>query len=177
MKILKFPEFIQSFNYDCGAKATQAVLAYYGIDADEKEIIDLAGTNRRTGTPIKGFKRVAQKFGFKCRMEKMTAKQLKRYINLKIPVIILVQSWVKKEIKDWNNHWKDSHYVAVIGYDDKRIYFKDPAAISRTYLSFDELEERWHGMDLSTGRKYKNLGIVFYGKKERRNPNRATRMD
>jgi len=39
MKILDFPELRQTFNYDCGAKALQSVLAYYGIDIREEEII------------------------------------------------------------------------------------------------------------------------------------------
>jgi len=47
MKMLDFPNARQTFEYDCGAKAMHAVLAYYGVNANENEILKIAKTNKR----------------------------------------------------------------------------------------------------------------------------------
>ena len=52
MKISDFPCFDQIYNYDCGAKSAEAVLAYYGVDVDENTIMKMAGTTKKHGTPV-----------------------------------------------------------------------------------------------------------------------------
>lgn len=37
--MLNFPELRQTYGYDCGAKATEAVLAYFGMDIREDLIM------------------------------------------------------------------------------------------------------------------------------------------
>ena len=176
MKILKFPISKQTFDYDCGAKAMQSILTYYGIDLLEIEIIKIAKSNS-DGTPIHGMIKVAKHFGFNAKAEKITIDKLKKYINRKIPVILLIQAWAKRKIKNWKNDWKDGHYVVAIGYDKKRIYFEDPYAVLRTYLTYSELEERWHDIDSSTGKKYEHSGIILLSdKKGSYNPDKIIHM-
>jgi len=100
---------------------------------------------------------------------------LKQCIDKGIPVIIPIQAWENKKVKRWDKCWKSGHYVIPIGYDEKRVYFQDPAAIVRTYLDFKELGERWH--DLDGNKKIINFGIIFYGKKPDYDPNEAIHMD
>ncbi len=50
MKILDFPELVQTYDYDCGAKALQAVLAYYGIEKHEDVLMIAAKTNKEHGS-------------------------------------------------------------------------------------------------------------------------------
>ncbi len=163
--LIDFPKYRQTFSYDCGAKCLQAVLAYYGYDVSEKEIMEMAGTNSRSGTSIVGLKKVARKFKLKYKARKMTLENLKKYINKKIPVIITIQAWPKKAC-NLKKSWTHGHYVIPIGYDKKRIYFEDPSSILRTYLTFKELEERWHDRDYGKRSKEKliNFGIAIYGK-------------
>lgn len=163
--LIDFPEYRQTFSYDCGAKCFQAVLAYYGYDVSEKEIIKIAKTKSKSGTHISGLKKVARKFKLKYKAGKITLEILKKYIDKKIPVIIAIQAWSKKDC-DLKKTWNHGHYVIPIGYDKKRFYFEDPSAIIRTYLTFKELEEKWHDRDYGKKSKEKliNFGIAIFGK-------------
>ncbi len=163
MKFLVFPEIRQTHDYDCGAKAIESVLAYYGFDISESEIIKISGT-KKTGTSPRGIIKTFKKFGLKCREDQLTINQIKKYINKKIPVILLLQAWANRKDINWERDWADGHYVVVIGYDRKKLYFEDPASVLRTYLTYRELEKRWHDKD-NKGRKYIHYGIAVYGKK------------
>jgi len=68
----------------------------------------------------------------------------------------------KKKI-NWQNNWSDGHYVVAIGFDKNKIYFADPSSIYKTYLTYKELEERWHDQDIND-KKYINYGIAVMGK-------------
>ena len=52
-KLLDFPNTRQSFEYSCGPGAVQAVMAYYGQDFRESELIDLLKTDKTEGTYVK----------------------------------------------------------------------------------------------------------------------------
>lgn len=52
MKIIFLPQLRQTYNYDCGAKATESVLAYYGLEVREDLIMKSASTTKN-GTKIK----------------------------------------------------------------------------------------------------------------------------
>ena len=173
-KMLKFPNLKQFFNYDCGACAMMGILDYYGIEAEEREIIKIAGTNSKTGTSFEGFKKVAKKFGFKCRIKQLTIDDLKKSIDKKQPVIICLQAYVEKKKPDWKKEWKFGHYAVAIGYDSKKMYFVDPGILEETYISFAELDKRWH--DKEARKKFVHMSIVFYGKKPKYNPEKAVHM-
>lgn len=164
MKILPFPELRQAYDWDCGASAIQSILIYYGLDVRAGLIIKAAGTNYDHGTVPANMKAVFKSYKLKCRAGKMTVQEIKDCIDKKIPVILLLQAWTHQENVDWENDWEDGHYVVAIGYDKKRIYFEDPYALSRTYLTDAELMKRWHHRD-NTGKKYLNWGLVVTGKR------------
>jgi len=164
--MLDFPDFRQTFEYDCGAKALHSVLTYFGIDTNEINIIKIANTNKHNGTPLDGVKKVAGHFKLKCRIKKMDINEIKKYIDREIPVILLVQAWPKKKVHDWKKSWENGHFVVAIGYDNKRIYFEDPYDIHRSYLTYSELLDRWHDIDTAKNKKYYNLGIILLGKKK-----------
>ncbi|MBU4308164.1 MAG: C39 family peptidase, partial [Nanoarchaeota archaeon] len=129
-------------------------------------------------------KRVAEKFKLKYKQKTMTIKKIKKSINKRRPVLIDLQAWKGKEVKgkwipdknkDWKNDWEDGHYVVAIGYSRNKIFFEDPSATARTFLSYRELEKRWH--DINSGKKrFYNWGMVFYGK-PKYNPEKAIHMD
>jgi len=175
MKMLTFPELRQTYSYDCGAKAAHAVLAYYGIDARESDVIKEAGTTR-AGTPIRGIAKVMRKNGLKCKAKPMTIEEVKKSIDLKRPVILVLQAWTEKKNIDWKKDWADGHYVVAIGYDRRRMYFEDPSSVLRTYLNYRELAERWHDVD-TDNKKYVNYGIIIYGKRPRYSLKKRIHMD
>ncbi|HTW96438.1 MAG TPA: cysteine peptidase family C39 domain-containing protein [Candidatus Methylomirabilis sp.] len=178
MKISEFPCLNQVYDYDCGAKATEAVLAYYGQDVDEQTVMKMAGTTSRYGTPLKGIERTLRHFGLKLESKKMTIRVLKKYLDREIPVIILLQAWpanLKQKI-DWKNWWQDGHYVVAIGYDKKKIYFEDPMCNMRTYLTFKELQDRWHDVLGREKKVYRNRGMAVFGHRQAFDINKAVHM-
>jgi ABC-type bacteriocin/lantibiotic exporter with double-glycine peptidase domain len=176
MKLLNFPSFKQTCEYDCGAKVAEAVLDYYGIDIKEHEIIKLAGTNCK-GTSIDGILSILRQNGLDCKYGKMGISEVKKFIDLGVPVIMIVQAWTVKKKVDWEKDWSDGHYVIAIGYDDNKLYFEDPYVILRTFLSFDELNERWHFLDGPNGNHHANMGIAVFGPQKAYTPKKAIHMD
>jgi uncharacterized protein len=178
MKIADFPCLNQRYEYDCGANAVKAVLEYYGQDFDERPIMKIAGTTSRFGTTVEGIKRTLKKFGLKYAAKKMTVAEVKRYIKRGVPVILLLQAWPipERKISDWKNWWADGHYVIAMGYDEKKMYFEDPMCEVRSYLSFAELQDRWHDRVGGDKKKYYNLGIAVFGRREAFDLKRAVPM-
>ncbi|MFH1187751.1 MAG: cysteine peptidase family C39 domain-containing protein [bacterium] len=162
MKTITLPQLRQTYEYDCGAKALQAVLVYYGIEIADSHILKDAKTSKK-GTPVKGIIDAAKKYGLKTISAQMSIEDIKKYINKKIPVILVLQAWTQKNIVDWEKDWMDGHYVVAIGYAKNKILFDDPSSFKRTYLKYDELEKRWHDVD-SKGKKYYHHGIAIFGK-------------
>ena len=160
--MLKFPALRQAFNYDCGAVAAQSVIVYYGHDVSEERVMQVAGTTPRNGTPLLGMLRVLRRYALKCESRRMTLGELKHFIKSGVPVIVLLQAWATKKV-NWESDWRDGHFAVAIGYDSKRLYFADPASITRSYLSFAELARRWHGREGK--KKFVNWGIAVRGKR------------
>lgn len=163
MKILDFPSIRQTYKWDCGANVVQSVLEYYGIDQREEDVIRIAGTDK-TGTTIEGIEHAIKKFRLKYKTGPIDIEELQEYIRKKMPVIIPLQAWTRKQKVNWEKNWADGHYVVAIGYDRSRIIFEDPSSFNRTYLTYLELKRRWHDADVD-GNRYINWGIAVYGKR------------
>jgi len=163
MKFLIFPEERQTYNYDCWAKATQSILNYYGIDVRENIVMKTTKTTK-DGTFMLGIEKVIHDNWLKTTTEKMTVSKIKKYIDKKIPVIVVLQARTDKIHVNRKEDRVDGHYVVAIWYDKTKIYFEDPASIFRTYLFFKEFKERRHDRD-SNGKEYYHYGIAVYGKK------------
>jgi ABC-type bacteriocin/lantibiotic exporter with double-glycine peptidase domain len=163
MKLICLPQLRQTYDFDCGSKALQSILAYYGIEIREDKIMNTAKTNK-DGTSPQGIKRAISKYGLQSKSGKMTIENLKRYIDLKIPVLILLQAWPGKDKTNWEKDWLDGHWVVAIGYTKEKIIFEDPWSIYKTYLKYDELLKRWHDKGLD-GKKYLNFGIAVFGRR------------
>jgi ABC-type bacteriocin/lantibiotic exporter with double-glycine peptidase domain len=174
MKILPFPELRQAYTYDCGAIVAEAILEYYGLDVREGIILKIAKTTR-AGTPPRKIIKIFEKYGLKCKAGEFAIKELKKFIDKKIPVILLVQAWTFNKKVNWEKDWKDGHYVVAIGYDKKKIYFEDPVSLMRTYLNYNELDKRWHDTD-AKGKKYIHYGIAVFGKRPKFNPKKKIHM-
>lgn len=171
-----FPFKRQIYSYDCGASCMEAVLTHYGYDEREDYIMKIAKTDKY-GTSIEGLMKVAKKFGLKYKtQENMTIDDLKKCINSRRPCITPIQAWGSNAKKNWEDGWRHGHYVVPIGYDNKNVYFEDPASHYRTFLSYQEMERRWHDKDAG-GRKLIHFGIMFYGKPERFDDDEMIHMD
>lgn len=170
--ILDFVELRQTYNFDCGVTALQQVLIYYGIEKREDELINLLGSKRTNiiehGTKLSQLVKVANLFGLDAEiLRNTTVNKIKSLIDDGIPPIILLQAWRNYSANnlDWKKDYKDGHYVIAIGYNDKCIFFEDPSSVYRTYLTFDELETRWHDVEDDNKTKNSHVAIVIRGKK------------
>lgn len=175
MKLLNFPERRQIYNYDCWASATQSVLNYYGIDIREDTIMKIAWTNKEW-TSIGWIEKVLHTYWLKVDIECMTPAKIKKYIDKKIPVMVVLQARTEKKHVDRKNDWIDGHYVVVIWYDKDKFYFEDPSSIFRTYLFSKEFKERRHDVD-TNGKEYVNYWLAIYGKKPKYNLKKDIHMD
>jgi predicted double-glycine peptidase len=164
-KVLEFPELRQTFNYDCCASALQSVLVYYGIEKRENELMKLLNTTEADGTKLADLKKTIEYYGLECKMIKgMTPEDIVNYIKKKTPVIVLLQAWRDFDANpNWKEDYNDGHFVVAIGYDINKIIFDDPASFCRTYLTFDELRERWHDTNDNNIKDPDSIGIVVVG--------------
>jgi ABC-type bacteriocin/lantibiotic exporter with double-glycine peptidase domain len=177
LKVLKFPQIRQTYEYDCGAEALRGVLAFHGLDVKEEIILELANTDTKTGTLVDNMLKVLKKHRIKCKAQAFSVKSLKESINKGSPVILLVQAWSGSSKKiNWKNSWLCGHYVIAIGYDKNKIYFADPYSAFRTYLSYKELESRWRHKDPMEN-KYVNFGIAVSRPNKPFNPDKTVHMD
>jgi predicted double-glycine peptidase len=164
--IIDMPSGRQTFNFDCGAKVLQLVFAYYGIDIREDRLIEELACDDN-GTLVKNMKEAAERRGFRVlTTNNTTLEAVKRYIDDKRPVIVLVQAWVDREMtmKEWRQTNEYGHYVIVIGYEDDRIIFEDPASFPKTWMTGDEFLARWHYLDGRINRTVKRFSMVLLGK-------------
>ena len=167
-KILDFPVTRQSHDYSCGPGAVQAVMAYYGEDYRESQLIDSLKTDNNDGTYLKEIVKFFNTQGFRTDIkQKMTVGELIRYIDRNIPVIVLIQAWGdEKDFRNnYRNCWNDGHFVVVIGYTDKNIIFSDPALFTSGYIPIKEFADRWH--DVDGDKKTYQVGLAVYGRTPR----------
>ena len=165
--IIDMPSGRQTFDYDCGAKALQLVLAYYGFDIREDLLIKELATSDEYGTLARNMAALAKKKGFQVIVKTgMSLKTLKRHIDNKRPVIVLVQAWADKymTIQDWKTVNEHGHYVVVIGYQANKIIFEDPSSFPRTWMTQREFLARWHYTDVRTQEKKDHFAMVLMGK-------------
>ena len=166
MNIINLNEMRQTYDFDCGPKALQTVIAYYGFDIREEKLIKQLGTGD-DGTRVAKMIEVAKRYGFKVKHGTISLSDLKETVNSGYPVIVLVQAWAEKKMskEDWENDWEDGHYVVVIGAEKERLVFEDPSSIRRTWLTDEEFMTRWHDVDTGSDEKFVNYAIILYGVK------------
>jgi predicted double-glycine peptidase len=172
-----YPFKRQVYSFDCGAACMETVLTYFGYDAREDEILKIANTDRN-GTLIEGLIRVAGKYGLKYKAcENMKIDDLRKCIDKGHPCITPIQAWgPETKSKKWEKVWAYGHYVVPIGYDEQNFYFEDPASYCRTYLTFEEMDRRWHDKD-TQGRKLVHFGLIFGGRPERFDDSEVVHME
>jgi predicted double-glycine peptidase len=165
-KILDVPITRQTFDYDCGAKALQTLLVYYGLDIREDVLMKELGTSKVDGSSIRAIRQYAKNHGFQVSAhQNMSISDLKHSIDEGVPVLVLLQAWAEKKLteEEWLANDKDGHYVIVIGYGKDKIIFEDPSSFNRTWLTNREFLTRWHDINLENGQKIYRFGMILHG--------------
>ncbi|MCX6163069.1 MAG: cysteine peptidase family C39 domain-containing protein [Ignavibacteriae bacterium] len=154
------PDTLQFYDYDCGTTCAQAVLAYYGEDISEIKLLKKIKPSKKYGTKSAQIEKYFKNRGFTVHAGSMSIPELKKFINRKIPVILFLQAW-GPEGTNYKNTQAYGHYAIVCGYNTKGIILEDPAIFGKGFLSYKELEKRWHGEDNGFLSQY---GIAVWGK-------------
>lgn len=163
IKILEIPKTRQAENWTCGANAVQKICEYYGEDYREMDLVKMLKSTPDNGTDLQPIIDFFVKAKFKIDVkEHMTIAELKEYIDKDIPVILMIQAWIKNESE--YKCWSNGHYTVCIGYTRDELLFADPSLYDIGYIPNNKLLERWHDLDVGE-KKYYQLGIAVYGKK------------
>jgi trk system potassium uptake protein len=164
--ISNMPSGIQTYDFDCGVKAMQLVLAYYGIELREDYLIKVleSGAN---GTNVRKMISLSKSLGFEVLADSgFTLDKIRHYVDQNRPVIVPIQAWADKNMSpdDWEKDDNDGHYVIIVGYQPGIIIFEDPSSFRKTWLSEDEFLARWHDVDPETQDKLERFAIILLGK-------------
>jgi predicted double-glycine peptidase len=162
MPLLPVPLIRQVTTYDCGVAAFQGVLAYYGIDCREAVLAQRLRANETSGVVTEDMVRVAAEYGLRGEARQMTLAEVQQYIDQGFPVILLIQAWPDDPQRDLAASWDDGHFVTAVGYDSQYMYFNDSSLLGyRGYLSYEELEARWH--DIDGYQRVEHYGVILSG--------------
>lgn len=157
----------QAYDFGCGPKALQSVMAYYGVEVRENELIKVLGTDE-DGTSVASMVAVARGHGFQVKAcSGWTLREVKRTVEAGDPVIVLLQAWANRymTVEDWSKEYDHGHYAIVIGFAKGVVLFEDPASFRRTWLREREFLARWHDRDKKTNETFECFGMVLMGKK------------
>ena len=162
---IDLPPARQQTNYTCGAVALRSIARYYGKDLKtEQEFEELCAAGKIKGSHPEDIAKAARTLGLRATVkERMSLKDLLKYIDDKTPVICAIQAWGSKE---QYKKLSSGHYVVAVGYDDDNIYFQDPSAKdSRPHIGRKEFMRRWIDREAYTPNDpiKVRLGIVIKG--------------
>lgn len=132
----------QELKFSCGAGALRSVLHYFNIKKTEKEVRKMVKTTKN-GTKTQNIIKAARDLGLKTKTKyNMDEKNLKTWLDKKIPVIVCFQAWGAKK---YYKSQESGHYAVAIGYDKKHVYFQDPSLEDiRGHLTWNDFMKRWH---------------------------------
>ncbi|HEY3445099.1 MAG TPA: N-formylglutamate amidohydrolase [Myxococcales bacterium] len=166
-KVIPLHSLRQTFDFDCGAKALQVLLAYYGVELREDQLLAELEADKKDGVLPESMVAVARSHGFEVGSGlDWTLEDIKRPVSEGHPVIVLLQAWADRHLslEDWAANYDDGHYAIVTGYDKDVLLFEDPASFHRTWLEADEFLARWHDRHPRTGERLKHWALVLRGR-------------
>jgi len=157
---IPLPTTNQQKNYTCGPAVLSSIFSYWGVSTKEADLAEELKSDPIGGTSPYQLNKAAKSRGFKTIWrEKMTNSELKRCLNVGRPVIITVQAWASTPEELAGD---SGHYVIAIDYDDKKVYFEDPALNGcRGFIPWSELHSRWHDKD-KNGKCFNRFGLVMW---------------
>ena len=162
----------QTTEYSCGASALQSVLAYWGKDVDERELMKLMGTSEAEGTYPEKIANAARALGFEAEVRQgLTLDEVQKITASGDPMIALAQVWRGSKSGKLGEDFDAGHYISVLGVDAENVYFQDPYVRNcKAFVPRATFEAHWHhimgGGTASTNPNpmLQHLGIVIRGK-------------
>jgi hypothetical protein len=175
-----FPRTRQMNHYDCGRELAYAMLEYYEIHESFDDFCKRIHTDQ-VGTPVQSIIDALNSYGLEAKLaEPMSLDELKKSIDQDIPVMLMLPAHAP-EGTDYTKTEEYGHFVGALkyyNYDDPLcpqelrvskeeggvVVFEDPYAPNKMYMTYRELERRWHDID-TDNRLTTHLAIVVKGPK------------
>jgi len=172
------PDVVQATDFTCGPSALVAVLAYYGVAAEEGAVTREARTDPEIGAELEDLAEVARRRGLEADVrEGLGLADLARELKAGRPVIVLNQSWREDLGVPWGREWDSGHYLVVIGMDPDNVYVEDPALDgARGFIPCGEFVERWHDWTIDK-RKAWGQALLVYGRPPAPGPRTVRRFE
>lgn len=147
--MLRVPSFLQEQSGLCGPAALRMVLAYFGVQKTEQQLVKLSHCNPKKGVDGKGLVTAAKALGFKGSVKNNSSiADLRQYVlKKKIPVIVDWFSWFGFDV--------DGHYSVVVHIDKTHIYLRDPELKKIRKISLQTFRRAWFDFpgDFMTSKK------------------------
>lgn len=159
----------QTTEYSCGASALQSVLAYWGKDVDERDLMALMGTTEEEGTYPEKIVRAARALGFEAEIRQgLTLDEVQEITKDGDPMIALGQVWRGSQSGPLGEDFAAGHYFSVLGVDAENVYTQDPYVRNcKAFVPRAKFEAQWQhvmGNDRKRNPLLQHLGIVIRGK-------------
>jgi ABC-type bacteriocin/lantibiotic exporter with double-glycine peptidase domain len=132
------PQYYQG-RMECGPTAIRMILAYYGINLPQAEVVERCLTTSKGTNPVYLMSFV-RSTGLKFKDTNGTIDDVARLVASGCPV--LVHQWITRKARDKG---ETSHYRVVIGYDydSQKIYMRDPSKSGLSSISFADFNLLW----------------------------------
>lgn len=126
--------FVKQDRQQCGPASLASVLSFYGASAQANSISEVTYDPRIRGTLITDLENFARRLGFQTECGQGTVEKMRRFINQKMPVIVLIDLgfWLVSK----------PHYLVLFGYNEKGFLAHDGEEASKIY-DFSEFRKNW----------------------------------
>jgi predicted double-glycine peptidase len=165
---VELPSVVQRREHTCGAAAVLAVSQYFGTGPKtEAEVVRDMGFGE-VGSDPAHLMRALRRYRLRwIERRGMTDAMLRAALDQGRPVIVMLQAWGDRA--RYRSHWRDGHWVIVIGHDARGVYLEDPLIDgARGFLTYADLAERWHDLEGPTNRRVRRYGVIVWGPRVRR---------
>lgn len=173
--IKNFPSVIQSNDWACGPAVVQSLLNFYGITIFQEDLFKELKTSNDTGTDILDMANFFKHRGFDISFGEKTTDELKAMIDDNTPVIIEIQAWADSP-KAYEKTSNNSHFIVVIGYNDSGFICEDPYIPTKGFISYEELEKRWHSKSSVRGELLNKVAISITGEQPKFKPSKIVEI-
>ncbi len=133
--------FVKQDTLYCGPASVSSVMAFYGVEADQHQIGKAVYSDAIKSSLITDLEDFAREKGFKTKLSRGGATDLKVLIDQKKPVIVLVDFgfWVVSK----------PHYLVVFGYNEEGFIAHDGYK-AKEFFTYERFDAAWEKM----GRSY-----------------------